>query len=94
MASLNVESLFFNIPLEETIDNIIKDLFLTTDKIHNFEREELKQLTFAAYEYFFIFDGEYYTQIDGLLLWDPYWAQDLLMPFCVILRKSCFQNAL
>ena len=49
MASLDVENLFTNITLEETIDNIINDLFLITDKVHNFEREELKQLlTFAA----------------------------------------------
>ena len=60
MASLDVESLLTNIPLEETIDNIINNLFLTTDKVHNFEREELKQLlTFEAYESFFVFDGEY-----------------------------------
>ena len=56
MAGLDVDSLFTNIPLEETIDNIINDLFLTTDKVHNFEREELKQLlTFAAHESFFYF---------------------------------------
>ena len=55
-ASLDVESLFNNIPLEETIDNIINDLFLTTDKVHNFEREELKQLlTFTPDESFFYF---------------------------------------
>ena len=66
MASLDIENQFTNIPLEETIDNIVNDLYLTTDKVHNFEREELKQLlTFAAYESFFISDGEYYTQIDG-----------------------------
>ena len=54
MASLDVESLFTNIPLEETIDNIINNLFLTTDKVHKFESEELKQLlTFGAYESFF-----------------------------------------
>ena len=52
--------------MEETIDNINNDLFLTTDKVHNFEREELKQcLTFAAYESFFVFDGEHF---DGSLL--------------------------
>ena len=66
MASLNVESLFANIPLEETIDNIIN---LTTDKVHNFEKEEFKQLlTLAAHESFFIFDGEYYTHIDGVAM--------------------------
>ena len=64
VASLDVESLFTNISLEETIDNIINDLFWTTDKVHNFEKEELKQLlTLAAYESFFLFDGEYYAQM-------------------------------
>ena len=50
---------------KKTIYNIVNALFLTTDKAHNFEREELKQLlTFVAYESFFAFDAEYYTQID------------------------------
>ena len=45
---------------------------MTTDKVHNFEREELKQLlTFAAYESFFIFDGEYHSQIDGVAMVFP-----------------------
>ena len=39
MASLDVEGLFTNIPLEETMDNIINDLFLTTDKVHIFLKE-------------------------------------------------------
>ena len=72
MASLDVESLFTNIPLEETIDNIINNLFLTTDKVHNFESEELKQLlTFAAYDSFFLFGGEYYAQINGVTMGSP-----------------------
>ena len=58
--------------MEEPIDNIINDLFLTTDKVQNFEREELKQLlTFTAYESLFIFDGEYYTEIDGVAMGSP-----------------------
>ena len=94
MTSLDVDSLFTNIPLEETIDNIINDLFLTTDKIHNIEREELKQLfTFAAYESFFIFDVEYYSQIDGVALGSPL-GPTLANAFYVISRKSGFQNAL
>ena len=72
MATFDVECLFTNIPLGETIDNITNDLFLTTDKVDNFEREELKQLlTFEAYESFFIFDGEYYTQIDRVAMGSP-----------------------
>ena len=69
IATLDVESLFTNILLEETINNMFIDLFLTTDKIHNFEREEIKQLlTFASFESFFIFDGEHYTQINGIAM--------------------------
>ena len=72
MASLDVESLFINIPLKETIYNIINNLFYTTNKIHNFERKELKQiLTFATYEAFFLFDGQYYTEIDDVAMRSP-----------------------
>ena len=94
MASLDVDSLFTNIPLEETIDNIINDLFLTTNKFHNFEREELKQLlTFAGYESFlFLMDNITVKLI--VLLWGPPWSQHLLMLFYIISRKSGFQNAL
>ena len=45
---------------------------MTTDKIYNFEREEFKELrTFAVYESFFTFDGEYYIQIDGVAMGSP-----------------------
>ena len=69
MASLDVESLFTNIPLEETIDNIINDLYLSTEKVHNFEKHKLKQLLmFAVFESFFVFDGDYYIQVDGVAM--------------------------
>ena len=62
MANLDLENQFTNIPLEETIDNIINNLYLSTEKVHNFEKHELKQLLmFAAFESFFVFDGEYYV---------------------------------
>ena len=52
--------------------NIINDLYLTTDKVHNFEKHELKQLLmFAAFESFFVFDGEYYIQVDGVAMGSP-----------------------
>ena len=69
MVSLDVESLFTNIPLEETIDNIINDLYLSTEKVLNFEKHELKQLLmFAKCESFFVFDGDYYIQVDGVAM--------------------------
>ena len=72
MASLDVESLFTNIPLEETIDNIINDLYLSTESVHNFEKHEVKQLLmFVVFESFFVFDGEYYIQVDGVAMGSP-----------------------
>ena len=35
MASLQVKSLFINIPLEETIENCVNDLFFDKSKIDN-----------------------------------------------------------
>ena len=40
MASLDVESLFTNIPLDETIENCINDLFSNNDTVHNFIKED------------------------------------------------------
>ena len=45
---------------------------MSTNKVHNFEREGLKQpLTFAVYESFFIFDGKYYNHIDDAVIGSP-----------------------
>ena len=51
LPSLDIESIFTYVPLEETIHNIIiNDLFCATDKVYNFEKDVLKQpLKFAAY---------------------------------------------
>lgn len=52
LASLVVECLFINFPLEETVDNVMNDLLLTTGKVQNFAKDKLKQF-FAAYQSFF-----------------------------------------
>ena len=57
MASLDVKSLFTNIPLNEVIDICIDDLFYDTNTTHNVDRNDMRELlTLAAYESFFIFD--------------------------------------
>ena len=72
MASLDVESLFTNIPLDETIENCINNLFANNDTVHNFIKEDLKELLkFASYESFFTFDHEYYSQLDGVAMGSP-----------------------
>ena len=44
MASLNIERLFTNVPLNEVIDICIDDLFCDTNTIHNLDRNDMKKL--------------------------------------------------
>ena len=72
MASSDVPSLFTSIPLDETIENCIDDLFSNNDTVHNFIKEDLKELLkFASYESFFTFYNEYYCQSDGVAIGSP-----------------------
>ena len=72
MASLDIESLFTNIPLNEVIDICIDDLFCDTNTIQNLDRNDMKELlNLAAYESFFIFDQVMYRQIDGVAMGSP-----------------------
>ena len=72
MASLDVERLFANVPLNEVIDICIDDLFCDTNTIHNLDRNDMKKLlTLWAYESFFIFDQVMYRQTDGLTMSSP-----------------------
>ena len=70
MASLDVESLFTNTLIDETIENCITDL--SCDITHNFIKEDLKELhKFVSYESFLTFDKEYYCQLDGVAKGSP-----------------------
>ena len=72
MASLGIESLFTHIPFNETIENRINELFSNNDAVHNFIKEDLKELLeFASYESFFMFDNEYYCQLHGAAMGAP-----------------------
>ena len=51
MASLDVSSLFNNVPLAETITICLDKLFLNTDKVHNMPRKQLEKLFNFAVEY-------------------------------------------
>ena len=44
MGSLNVDSLFTNIPLEETIDTCINRLFENIEKVEDLSKIEFKEL--------------------------------------------------
>ena len=72
MASLDVESLFTNIPLEETINISCDSLFGNEAKINNFNRNDFeKLLRMALQNNFFNFDGKIYKQTDGVAMGSP-----------------------
>ena len=63
MGSLDVDSLFTNIPLDETIDICVNQLFENTDTVEGFTKSELKQLSLATKESHFIFNGLLYKRL-------------------------------
>ena len=72
MGSLDVDSLFTNIPLNKTIDICINQLFENTDTVEGFTKSELKQLLcLATKESYFIFNGLFYKQTDGVAMGSP-----------------------
>ena len=72
MASLDVESLFINIPLEETINISCDSLFINEAKINNFSRNNFEKLfRMALQNNFFNFDGKIYKQTDGVAMGTP-----------------------
>ena len=72
MASLDVESIFTNIPLEESINISCDSLFGSEAKINNFSRNDFeKLLRMALQNNFFNFDGKIYKQTDGVAMGSP-----------------------
>ena len=50
MGSLDVDSLSTNIPLDETIDICVNQLFENTDTVEYFKKSELKTPTMFGYK--------------------------------------------
>ena len=69
MASFDVESLFTNIPVKETINIIINELFTDSNQYNGFSRTQFRKLlNLACTENIFIFDNNLYQQIDGVAM--------------------------
>jgi len=72
MTSFDVDSLFTNIPLDETIDICVSKLFGRKRKFNGFSKIELKQLLqFAVKDSLFLFNEQYYIQCDGVAMGSP-----------------------
>ena len=94
MGSLDVDSLFTNIPLDETIDICINQLFENTDIVEGFKKSELKQLLcLATKESYFIFNGLLYKQVDGVAMDSPL-GPSLANPFLSYYEKNWLNNCL
>ena len=72
MASMDVESLFTNIPLTETIRNCVNDLSSNNFCSGKLSRKDLyESLKLATIESSFIFDNKLCKQIDGVAMGSP-----------------------
>ena len=72
MASLDVESLFTNISLEETTSVCCDSLFSNDVKVNNNNRIDFEKFLKAALQKsFFNVEGKIYNQIDGVATGSP-----------------------
>ena len=69
MASLDVEFLFTNIPLEETIKICCDSLYKNQELLCNISKSQFEKILRAALSSnYFLFDGSIYQQIDGVAM--------------------------
>ncbi len=72
MGSLDVESLFTNVPLEETIGIVVDQLFKESDVVSGFTKADLTRLLdIAVKDVVFVCNGNFYKQTDGVAMGSP-----------------------
>ena len=72
MASLDVDSLFTNIPLDETITITVNKIYGRKRKIDGIKKSDFREmLNFATKGSIFYFNGNYFRQVDGVAMGSP-----------------------
>ena len=72
MASLDVDSLFTNVPLDETIEIVINKVYGRKRKIDDIRKCDFREmLKIATKGSIFYFNGDYYRQVDGVAMGSP-----------------------
>ena len=72
MAILDVDSLFTNIPTDETIDICVDNLYNDNQNPPNIPKQDFRNLlNIATTESFFMFNNKYYKQVDGVAMGSP-----------------------
>ena len=94
MPSFDIESLFTNIPLQETIDLCVEHLFQDRTHIDNLSKDSFRELlTRTMSESLILFDQEFYKQHDGVAIGSPL-GPTLAKFFFVIMKKFGFKIVL
>ena len=72
MASLDIDSLFTIIHLDETIDICVDNLYNDNENPTNIPKHDFRNfLNIAAKESFFLFNDKYCKQVDGVAMGSP-----------------------
>ena len=72
MASFDIKSLFTNIPLTETLNLCVQNLYRNQTHVGNLTQSSFYSLLkITMFESFFIFDGKFYEQCDGVAMGSP-----------------------
>ena len=74
MSSIDVDSLFTNISLDETINICVDELFKEKEnkKINGLSKAQIRELLkLATKQSFFLFNNNYYIQKDGVAMGNP-----------------------
>ena len=72
MASSDVDSLFANVPLEETINICVYELFKNNSIIHGLNKKQITEMfSLTTKESMILFDMAFYTQVDGVAIGSP-----------------------
>ena len=72
MASLDVDFLFTNIPLDKTIEIWVNESFKSSQTVSGLNKQQvLKILLLPIKENLILFDQKYYSQIDGVAMCSP-----------------------
>ena len=92
MASFDVKSLYTNVPLETTIDIILRRIYTNHELTTSLTKKEMKELLLLCTKnVHFTFNGQIYIQVDGVAKGYPLapWLADIFM---IELERSLIPN--
>ena len=72
MASFDVKSLYTNVPLETTIDIILRRIYTNHELTTSLTKKEMKELLLLCTKNLnFTFSGQIFIQVDGVAMGSP-----------------------